>query len=137
MSVVRYTNEELEMRRRAQAVLDDAATGDWHRKRAMGDLRRTEKAARARAAKPATVLPEKFCERCQVPFEICHCNAPKPTRDELAAVAAKDAAENAESSDDLTPCSLCLIPRGQCHHSGRRIPTDQINFLLAQMMGRS
>jgi hypothetical protein len=199
VSVVRYTNEELEMRRRAQAVLDDATAGDWHRKRAMGDLKRTERAARARAAqreaqdaKPATAPPrikstwesdrdfterqraeeflaaiggtpatkseapaqtdapaasvvplaappqaEKFCENCRVPFDVCHCDKPKPTRDELAAVAAKDAAENAESCDDLTPCPLCLIPRGRCHHSGRRNPAADISFLQAQMIGRS
>jgi hypothetical protein len=198
VSVVRYTNEELEMRRRAQAVLDDATAGDWHRKRAMGDLKRTEKAARARAAqreaqdiKPATAplraktawesdrdfterqraeeflaaiggtpaakseapnapeqsdapaasvapraampQPGKFCEHCRGSFDVCHCDKPKPTRAELAAVAAKDAAANAESCDDLTPCPLCLIPRGQCHHGGRRNPAADISFLHSQM----
>ena len=196
MSVVRYTNEELEMRRRAQAVLDDATAGDWHRKRAMGDLRRTEKTARARAAqreaqeaKPATApprakttwesdrdfterrraeeflaaiggtpftrseatsvpeqsdapaasvapraetpQPETFCEHCRVPFDVCHCDKPKPARAELAAVAERDAQDRVESADDLTPCPLCLIPRGRCDHSGRRNP--DISFLRSQM----
>jgi hypothetical protein len=86
-----------------------------------------------RAAAP---LAEKFCERCQVSFEICHCDKPKPARAELAAVSALDAKNNVESADDLTPCPLCLIPRGQCHHSGRRNPTADISFLQAQMMGQ-
>jgi len=194
---VRFTNQELEMRRRAQTVLDDATAGDWHRKRAMGDLKRIEKAARARAAqreaqdanstsakrdippngttpeawaeeqqrvktfldaigndapKPAAPpsaqadapaasvapraampQPEKFCERCQVSFEICHCDKPKPMRAELADIAARDARDEVESADDLTPCPLCLIPRGRCHHSGRRNPAADISFLHSQM----
>ncbi len=185
------------MRRRAQAVLDDATPSDWHRKRAMGDLKRTEKAAQARAAqRDARVLlpakrhapvtaqeheallkfwsallgeqearrlmaeipikhggksaapaasgvpratmpqPERFCERCRVSFEICHCEKPKPTRAELAAVAALDARDKVESADDLTPCPLCLIPRGRCHHSGRRNPAADISFLQAQLTGQ-
>jgi hypothetical protein len=96
-----------------------------------------ETSAASIAPRAATPQPEKFCERCQVSFEICHCDKSKPTCDELAAVAARDAAENGESRDDLTPCSLCLIPRGQCQHSGRRNPAADISFLQAQMIGRS
>jgi hypothetical protein len=87
----------------------------------------------ATSVTPRAAPPQagKFCESCRVPFDVCHCDKTKPTRVELAEVAALDAKNNVESADDLTPCPLCLIPRGRCDHSGRRNP--DISFLRSQM----
>lgn len=61
---------------------------------------------------------EKYCEFCQAPFDICHCDKPQPTTAALIEQASADDKENAECRDDLTICPLCLCERRYCQHRG-------------------